>query len=105
MKKNGCHLCMETSAHHGPAKLGVGTALLPLTPAAAGGRASPRGHDPVCPAASCSGLLSIHPSICLSVCPNALSGRGRNPWALVIYLASALGGYLSPDLFHQLSLL
>lgn len=44
---------------------------------------------------------SIHPSVCL--CP--LPGRGRSPRAAVTYPASALGGHLSPELFHQLSLL
>ena len=105
MKQSRCHLCVETSAHRGPAKLGAGTALHRPTPAAAGGPASPRERDAVCPATSCSGLPSIHPSICLSMCLHILPGRGCNPRAAVTYPASVLGGHLSPDLFHRLSLL
>ena len=106
MKQSRCHLCVETSAHHGPAKLGAGTALHHPTLAAAGGPASPRGHEVVCSATSCSGLWSIHPSIHPSVCvPVPLARPGRSPGAAVTYPASMLGGHLSPELFHQLSLL
>lgn len=105
MKQSRCHLCVETSAYHGPANLGAGTALHHPALAAAGGPASPRGREAVCSATSCSGLRSIHPSIHLSVCLRPLPGRGRSPRAAVTYPASVLGGHLSPKLFHQLSLL
>lgn len=76
MKKNRCHLCMETSAHYGPAKLGVGTALLPPTPLLQG--AEPVPEDMIQYAQQPAVMLKvhpIHPSVCLCA-PNALSGRG-----------------------------
>lgn len=103
MKKNRCHLCMETSAHHGPAKLGVGTALLPPTPAAAGAELVP--EDMIqCPSSQLQ-WPAVHPSIHLSVCvPERLVRSGRS-LGISDLPGLCVGGYLSPDLFHRLSLL
>lgn len=53
------------------------------------------------PAAAACGP-SIHPSVRV---PAPLARPGPQPPAAVTYPASVLGGHLSPELFHQLSLL
>lgn len=74
---------------------GEAVSLRRPTPAAAGGRRVPEDLR----------RCAVHPSVRLSVPgPGPLTGPGLQPPGISYAAVSVLGGHLSPDLFHGLSL-